>query len=385
MNNQNLTDQSARDAHIAASLADVCAWRAGDTELWNRAWDQEHGAQAWWKRGRTWGLSAAAALVLVSGTVVWRGMGVANGIAPAAITADFRGERVQAARKAYAMEVDRGYADKVVALGGEVARVPADAQVRATVSPSTPALPLQPVATPSQDRFVVRRATMELETRDVHAVFAKCSLLPNAALGEFIETSSISGDGDEARAEVTLRVTADRLSSVLNELRGFATITSEQSGGQDITDQVVDIDARLRNEQRIEQELLALLTSKKDASLEDVLRVQQELSRVREQIERMQAQRDSLGRLASLATVLVIIRHEGGPQQPPPNSFKEAMGRAWSRGVDDLGGFVGGAVRLAVGGLPVWVVVGAGAVVAWRTWKRKRAAMANEPAPRLPG
>lgn len=366
---------------IELALADLSVYepaRSGNdpsrsTDLWQRALAVHQAERAWWHRPRTWALTSAAALVLVSGLVLTRGVASLNGRRlppPAAMMV----ESIAAEAPTVRAPMD---------VGGEVAksyRQPLSVEPGAPgfAGPSAPAGPSMPA-----QRFVVRRATLEFTTRDVHALFAKAVLLPNTALGEFVETSSISGEGESTRAELTLRVTADRLSSVLNELRGLGTVMSEQAGGQDITDQVVDVDARLRNEQRIEQELLTLLTSKRDASLEDILRVQQELARVRGQIERMQAQRDSLGRLASLATVLVIIRHEAGREQPSPDGFGAAMARAWERGVRDLGGFTGGAVRLAVGGLPVWVVVGGAGFFAWRAWKRRRTTAADEPPPAL--
>lgn len=371
-----MTDTMSGNDGLERALGELSVWGGGEEGVWRRALDRERGAgrRAWYLRGRAWGVGAAAVLVLAAGLAVFRNMGsVRSGSEGAPVGLRAVPDAARAWRVEALKEVDQGFVDSDRAVEKAAARVP-----RAEA-----AQPSATAAAQSSGRFVVRRATMELETRDVHAVFAKVAMVVQPALGEYVEASSIAGEGKEARAELTLRVTAEHLSGVLNELRGYAAVASEQSGGQDITDQVVDIEARLRNEQRIEQELLALLTTKKDASLEDILRVQQELSRVREQIERMQAQRDSLGRMASLATVLVIVRYEGGPLQPAPNGFEEALSRAWRRGVDDLGGLVGGCVRLVIGGLPVWVVLGGAGVLGWRAWKRRRAAGADEPAPGL--
>ncbi len=315
-----LADLSAREP---AQNADGTARHA---VIWQRALAVHETEYAWWRRPRTWALTSAAALVLVSGLVLTRGVASLRGgrrPPPAAVMEQAVAAEAPVMRAPMdaGSEMRKGYQQTLRMQPGT--QVLANSPVPAGLS--TPADQLAPA-----QRFVVRRATLEFTTRDVHALFAKAVLLPNAGLGEFVETSSISGEGENTRAELTLRVTADRLSGVLNELRGYGTVTSEQAGGHDITDQVVDIDARLRNEQRIEQELLTLLTSRKDSSLEDVLRVQQELSRVRGQIERMQAQRDSLGRLASLATVLVIIRHEAGREQP-------AAERLWRGDLPGLG------------------------------------------------
>ena len=70
---------------------------------------------------------------------------------------------------------------------------------------------LQPI-----DRQVIRKATIELRTDDVRATFLKAAQLISEANSEYTEASSLTGSGDKARANITLRVAVDRLSIVLN-------------------------------------------------------------------------------------------------------------------------------------------------------------------------
>lgn len=242
-----------------------------------------------------------------------------------------------------------------------------------------------PQAWSAADRHVIRKATMELKSPDVRGTFAKVGLLVSEAEGEYVEASTLSGDGASAMGQLTLRVSAARLSRVLNELRTMGKVTSENAGGEDVTDKVVDLEARIRNEQRVEGELLELLKKQSDAKLKDVLELRGEIDRVRERIEQLLGQREKLGRLTTLATVLVLVRAEDAPlvvkQGALGELFAKAVGDSWKRGVETLIGTVAFLVRLIVGGLVWWMVlVGmvTAAVVLRRREVRRRA---SEPAP----
>ena len=130
---------------------------------------------------------------------------------------------------------------------------------------------------------------------------------------------------------------AGRLGEVLNALRELGEVKSVRKGGQDVTTQVVDLEARLRNERRIETELLALFDQRKDATLEEILKLRDKLGEVRRQIEQLVAQRQRLSRLVSLATILVIIRTPDARAEQEADLglgayFSESIGAAWKRG-----------------------------------------------------
>lgn len=213
------------------------------------------------------------------------------------------------------------------------------------------------------DRHVIRKATIELLTNDVRATFLKATQLPSEARSEYLEASSLTGAGDEMQASLTLRVAADRLSEVLNQLRQLGEVRSEDSRGEDVTSQVVDLDARLRNEQRIETELLELLEKRDDAPLKEILDLRNHINRVRQSIERFTAQQQRLGRLVSLASILVIIRADDAPEpEPEPEPtlgkyFSENMGASWTTGLRFLSDTIANLLRVLVGGVIWWVLL----------------------------
>jgi len=236
-----------------------------------------------------------------------------------------------------------------------------------------------PPLAPLLDRQVVRTSTIELTCEDIRAAFLKASLLISEATGEFIEQSTLTGEGPAARASLTLRIAATRLSTVLNELRELGEVEAESTRGEDVTAQIVDLDARLTNERRVEQELLQLLESRNDAPLEDILALRRQINDIRLGIERLTAQRERLGRLVSLATVLVIIsppdaeepEKEEPEDEPIGEYFKGSLGTAWLGGLRllvDTGAFL---LHALIGGLVWWIALAA-ALVFLRQYVRRR-------------
>lgn len=209
------------------------------------------------------------------------------------------------------------------------------------------------------ERHVVRRATVELDANDVRAAFAKAAHLVSAARGEFVQESSLTGLEPHLQGQLALRVAADRLSDVLNGLRELGKVRSETSGGEDVTVQVVDVESRLRNEQRVEKELLELLENRTDAPLKEVLEVRAALGNVRQEIERLIGQRDQLSRLVALATVLVIIRPADAPPPPPRGLglyFSQEFHNAFADATRFIADSLGVLLRIVVGGAVWWVI-----------------------------
>lgn len=225
-------------------------------------------------------------------------------------------------------------------------------------------------------RHVVRKATVELVVGDVRAAFVRANQLVRPARGEYVQDSQSRDRGDGVlEADLVLRVEAGRLGEVLNELRTLGDVRHERTDADDVTGQVVDLDARLRTQRAVEAELLGLLEDRADADLDGVIKVRRELASVREQIERMEGQRQQVGALVRLATVAVVLRQDAEPEPEPEEQtlgawFGEQMTAAWGGGVRTLLGTLAWFVEVAVGGLVWWVVVIVAFAFAWRAWRR---------------
>lgn len=369
------------------ALTELTTWRGEDKQLWQAAAEAKPVAGSVSFRPRTWArfrnLAAAACLVLVGGAlligILTPSLGRARHSARVESHADVRGLQSGAVAWSYgqpppAAATPLAISEKRGMLFGYSEGKESAGQdgLRAAISSDR--------RDPETDRFVIRKANIDIQTPDVRAAFAKASYLISDVGGEFVENSSLTGEGRALQANLTLRVGAARLSEVLNKLRELGVVKSESTSGEDVTTQVVDVEARIRNEQRVEKELLELLESRKDAPLKDVLDLRNSLSSVRESIERLIGQRDRLGRMVSLASILVVIRSELKDEMPDPADsqgigayFRRNMSDAWRSSLRYLVDCVSNIVGLLIGGMIWWAAAVAMAIAALR-WRRRLSA-----------
>jgi Domain of unknown function (DUF4349)/Putative zinc-finger len=129
-------------------------------------------------------------------------------------------------------------------------------------------------------------------------------------VGGFVGQIDVSGARGEPRSlTATLRVPADRLEQALTALKRLGTVVEESQASDDVTEQVVDLDARLSNARNTEKRLVELL-QQRTGKVSDVLEAEREVARVREEIERLDAQRKNLARRVTYATVTLRVSEQ---------------------------------------------------------------------------
>ena len=208
-------------------------------------------------------------------------------------------------------------------------------------------------------QLIVRAVTLTVVTRDFAAVRPAVEGVLRGVAG-FVGSIQVSGDPNAGSLYATLRVPANRLDEAVAALRGLGRVVDERQSGDDVTEQVRDLEARLTNSRNTERRLTEVLRTR-TGRVSDVLEVEREIARVREDIERMDAQRTSLERRVAYATITLQVSQERqatldlGPQ-PVSAKLRNAL-------VDGLRGAFGSAIAVALWMLTVaptlllWVVV----------------------------
>lgn len=202
-------------------------------------------------------------------------------------------------------------------------------------------------------RRVIRQARLELHADDTRAAYDDIVRLAENA-GGFVAQASVSPTfGEESQPEVTLtlRIPSDRLTATLTAIKGLADqVVSETQGAQDVTEQFIDLEARLTNLQTLEVELRALLEEVRqqpDADPEKLLRVFNEISAVRGQIEQIQGQLNFLEDMTALATLELTITQT--PAMVPITDEPWAPGEAVREALGSLVTALQGTAELAIG------------------------------------
>lgn len=153
------------------------------------------------------------------------------------------------------------------------------------------------------DARIIRTGTMQLQVEDVERAVAEARARVTA-LGGYIGASRQASLDEGVIAEVTYRIPVDRWEETLTGLRSLALkVLDEQIEAVEVTGQVVDLAARIRNLEASEEALQAIAA--RATEIKDVLAVQKELTDVRGQIEQLAAQKQDLEDRAALATMTV--------------------------------------------------------------------------------
>lgn len=154
------------------------------------------------------------------------------------------------------------------------------------------------------ERIAIRRAELTLEVDDVAKAAAAAAQVAEAR-GGFAENQTVT---DERTGWVSLRVPAERLDEALAALAALGREKSRSVSSQDVTEQYLDLETRLRNARELRDRLRALLA--KGTTVTDLVAVETELARVQTEIESMDGQLTRLKGQVDLATVTVTLERK---------------------------------------------------------------------------
>lgn len=186
-------------------------------------------------------------------------------------------------------------------------------------------------------------------------------------LGAVIANVSVqTGENRVRTATLQLRIPSARFDEAVAGLSPLGTVESVDVQVEDVGEEFVDVTARVANARHLEERLVELLATR-TGRLSDVLAVERELARVRQEIERYEGRLRYLRSRASVSTLTVSI-HEPPPlggNHPGQNPLRDALVQAWRNFVALLAG--------TIAAMGVLVPVGAVLTAVWLLWKRRLA------------
>jgi hypothetical protein len=237
------------------------------------------------------------------------------------------------------------------------------------------------LAPAEQGLLIIKTGTLSLQVAGLDDAISKATQQVGA-LGGFASGSDRSGDGEDARATITYRIPAARWDDALAGLRGLADkVLTEQTKTQDVTGQVIDLGARIRNLEATEKALQAIMDRAKE--IKDVLSVQAELTKVRGEIEEMTADKSHLQEQAAMSTLTVGFALKPNPvkaeqQQFDPGAEAE---QASASLVNVLQGVATAGIWFAIVWLPILAFLALVGGIAFVVVRRMRGAGPGEAPP----
>jgi hypothetical protein len=193
---------------------------------------------------------------------------------------------------------------------------------------------------------LVKRASLELMLSNLDGAREQVQTLVNQVNGDVLSLRDHRApDGTAQHLTVTLRVPQAQLEPLLQELRALGTVQQQSLTADDVSSQLVDLEARLKNLRQAEAALLGIM--ERSGEISHVLEVARELSTVRESIERLAAQQQNLQWQVAYAHIQLSIQSPVSALAPL-RPARETLGHTWQTATQSVKAFTIGGLRLSL-------------------------------------
>ena len=254
----------------------------------------------------------------------------------------------------------RGSAEKDMSAPAQAPRPEALASAPPSADPSQ----VRVTDTTAAPAMLIRTGNAQIEVDSLEIAMQQVRDLAQR-LGGYIANTQLSSGRDQIRsATMEMKIPVARWADALSGLKPIGKVEALNEFTQDVGEEYVDVTARVQNARRLESRLIELLANR-TGRLSDVLSVERELARVREEIERYEGRLRFLRSRAAMSTLSVTV-HEEFPvvsARGETGVLGDAFKQAWRNFVSFIAGIIsisGIVVPLAALGFLAWL--------AWRRW-----------------
>jgi hypothetical protein len=271
------------------------------------------------------------------------------------------------------------HSESAPAQAGAAAQAPASTAARAPAAGSVPNAPAPPATVPEGPR-VQRSASITLQVPDGRFDGALDDVIAVAeAAGGYIsgQNAEAADQGQPLRSgQVTFQVPSDKFDSVVMGVQRKGTAQSVVISGNDVSQQYVDLQARLGNAESQRNAVLALMQQAR--SVNDTIQIENQLGQITSQIEQLKGQIEYLDHSTSFSTVAVTIREEA--VAPPRDDW--GLQSAGSQALHNFAGVLAFLIVFLSIAAPLLVAAGAAFLVGRLAWRRfaQRASASSSPA-----
>lgn len=203
------------------------------------------------------------------------------------------------------------------------------------------------------ERKIIRNADLQLEASSPEESQQKITAIAESKGGFVIESQQSSSNSNVTVRDIvtmTVRVPAEKFNESLDEIRKVSSrVITETVRGQDVTEEFVDIEARLKTKRALEEQFLEIM--KQGKTVQDALQVQRELATVRGEIEQIEGRKRFLENQSSLSTIRITLKSPTAYTANPKGFFYQ-LGEAISSGFNFALNFILWLVYFAIAILP---------------------------------
>jgi len=211
----------------------------------------------------------------------------------------------------------------------------------------------------SVNRKIVRQAELDLEVDSATNTQSSIEQLAERHGGYVVSaTRDVSHESAiDTRVSVVIRVPADQLTNTLTDVKRLGRgIGSERVTSDDVTDEFIDVSARIVSQENLEHQYFDIL--KRAETVKDAMEVQKELAEVRTEIERLKGRQQLLDKESAFSTLTVHLTTAVPTVAISRVTFGGTLRRAFADSLAFSGDLITGAVTLLAYTLPLLFLIG---------------------------
>lgn len=256
--------------------------------------------------------------------------------------------------------------------GAEAPMEARTAGVDSTIASALPSAGMTAAQAAPIDRKVIKTADLDVEVEDIDGATTRIRELVDSLNG-FVESATVTSYDTSRQAEITARVPSAHFREVYDAVKALGKVNRDHIGGQDVTEEYIDLERRIANLQAQEKRVREMFNEAE--TVEDLLKIEQRLTEVRGQIESLQGRLHYLKDRVSFSTFTITLNEPGEAPIDEPEGWKIGyhLRGAWMALVRAFRGLVYGVIWIAVAGAVVWIPL---VIVIWliRRWALRRRA-----------
>lgn len=227
---------------------------------------------------------------------------------------------------------------------------------------------------PQSPPQLIKTANLSLTVDSIETALTQVKAIVQQQQGELfgLQDQAPTETNGRHTADIQLRLPQAKLEAALQALKALGTLQNQSITAEDVSTQLVDYQARLRNLRRSEATLLSIM--ERSGSVGDVLKVAQELSNVRNSIEQIDAQLKTLQNRVAYSTVNLSLA-EAIQAFPPTVSVQTQLQEAWESATHSIGELTVNLLQLGIWLLvysPYWALLLGGALLIHSRWRSRQ-------------
>lgn len=210
-------------------------------------------------------------------------------------------------------------------------------------------------------RMIIKTGTMGIEVEKYDDAASRVNDIVKKYGGYVSNTTSSQNSSGKKQGTLTLKVPADKYEALVSETGTLGKVMTQNINANDVTEQYVDLEARLKTQKELEQRLIKLL-AEKTARLTDVVEVEQKLASVRQVIESIDGKMRYMRNQSEMSTLTLSLYEPAILTTSSGGGFFYELGQSVKKGLRGFTDILAGMITIFIALLPVIIL---GVIIYW--------------------